>query len=222
MYGRRWWDFYEEGTREDGGRRRPGDPKKGICEKVLRCVYINARSLGNKQEELEAPLAIEGYDLVGITETWPCSSGVPYPAESRRAAWATPAAPPPWPNRLPGRTGLAGLGSRAEERPRRNGAAAASRALGGASSRAGRGHFLACLACPVQQLVRRRERLEHRPREAARAAEPRRRASGHAEPDKHDILLQELREMKADFKDMIEDMKNDMKKLNIKIDLGLG
>ncbi|KAF7237264.1 NF-kappa-B essential modulator [Varanus komodoensis] len=33
-------------------------------------MYTNARSMGNKQEELEALLGIGGYGLVGITETW--------------------------------------------------------------------------------------------------------------------------------------------------------
>ncbi|KAF7239030.1 Potassium voltage-gated channel subfamily H member 6 [Varanus komodoensis] len=33
-------------------------------------MYTNARSMGNKQEDLEAFLGIGGYDLVGITETW--------------------------------------------------------------------------------------------------------------------------------------------------------
>ncbi|KAF7249149.1 Teneurin-2 [Varanus komodoensis] len=33
-------------------------------------MYTNARSMGNKQEELEALLGIGGCDLVGTTETW--------------------------------------------------------------------------------------------------------------------------------------------------------
>ncbi|KAF7249474.1 WD repeat-containing protein 87 [Varanus komodoensis] len=33
-------------------------------------MYTNARSMGNKQEELAALLGIGDYDLVGITETW--------------------------------------------------------------------------------------------------------------------------------------------------------
>jgi len=36
----------------------------------LKCVYTNARSMGNKQEELEAIIQQNGYDLVAITETW--------------------------------------------------------------------------------------------------------------------------------------------------------
>jgi len=36
----------------------------------LKCVYTNARSMGNKQEELAAIAQQDGYDLVAITETW--------------------------------------------------------------------------------------------------------------------------------------------------------
>jgi len=36
----------------------------------LKCVYTNARSIGNKQEELEAIIQQDGYDLVAITEAW--------------------------------------------------------------------------------------------------------------------------------------------------------
>jgi len=36
----------------------------------LKCIYTNARSMGNKQEELEAVIQQDGYDLVAITETW--------------------------------------------------------------------------------------------------------------------------------------------------------
>jgi len=36
----------------------------------LKCIYTNARSMGNKQEELEAITQQESYDLVAITETW--------------------------------------------------------------------------------------------------------------------------------------------------------
>lgn len=52
---------------------------KGSCEdsseKVtlpiaqLNWLYINAHSLGNKQEELEAQAQLEKYDLIAITET---------------------------------------------------------------------------------------------------------------------------------------------------------
>jgi len=36
----------------------------------LKCIYINAHSMGNKQEELEAILQQDSCDLVAITETW--------------------------------------------------------------------------------------------------------------------------------------------------------
>uniref|UniRef100_A0A8B9CU89 Reverse transcriptase domain-containing protein n=1 Tax=Anser brachyrhynchus TaxID=132585 RepID=A0A8B9CU89_9AVES len=45
---------------------KPG--KKAMAQ--LKCIYTNARSMGNKQEELDAIVQREGYDLVAITETW--------------------------------------------------------------------------------------------------------------------------------------------------------
>jgi len=36
----------------------------------LKRVYTNARSMGNKEEELEAIVQQDSYDLVVITETW--------------------------------------------------------------------------------------------------------------------------------------------------------
>ncbi|KAK4819787.1 hypothetical protein QYF61_011387 [Mycteria americana] len=36
----------------------------------LKCLYTNARSTGNKEEELEAIVHQENYDTVAITETW--------------------------------------------------------------------------------------------------------------------------------------------------------
>ena len=36
----------------------------------LKCIYTNAHSMGNKQEELEVIMRQAGYDLVAITETW--------------------------------------------------------------------------------------------------------------------------------------------------------
>ena len=35
----------------------------------LKCLYTNAHSMGNKQEELEATMLLESYELVAITET---------------------------------------------------------------------------------------------------------------------------------------------------------
>ena len=39
-------------------------------EAQLKCVYTNARSMGNKQEELEAIVWQASHDLVAIMETW--------------------------------------------------------------------------------------------------------------------------------------------------------
>ncbi|GAB0183074.1 hypothetical protein GRJ2_000772700 [Grus japonensis] len=36
----------------------------------LKCIYTNARSMGNKQEELEAIVQWENHDIVAIMETW--------------------------------------------------------------------------------------------------------------------------------------------------------
>ena len=38
-------------------------------EAQLRCLYANAHSMGNKQEELEATVWWESYDIVSIMET---------------------------------------------------------------------------------------------------------------------------------------------------------
>ena len=38
-------------------------------EAQLRCLYSNAHSMGNKQEELEVIEQSESYDMVAITET---------------------------------------------------------------------------------------------------------------------------------------------------------
>jgi len=36
----------------------------------MKCLYTNACSMGNKQEEVEAIVLLESYDLIVITETW--------------------------------------------------------------------------------------------------------------------------------------------------------
>jgi len=36
----------------------------------LKCIYTNACSMGNKQEEMEAIIRQDGYDLVTVTEMW--------------------------------------------------------------------------------------------------------------------------------------------------------
>lgn len=35
----------------------------------LKCLYTNAHSMRNKQEELETTVLLENYDLIAITET---------------------------------------------------------------------------------------------------------------------------------------------------------
>lgn len=39
-------------------------------EAQLRCLYTNAHSMGNKQEEVGATVWFESYDIVTIMETW--------------------------------------------------------------------------------------------------------------------------------------------------------
>jgi len=36
----------------------------------MKCLYTDAHSMGNKQEELEATMLLESYDFVATTETW--------------------------------------------------------------------------------------------------------------------------------------------------------
>jgi len=36
----------------------------------LKCIYTNACSMGNEQEQLEATVQLENWDTVVITETW--------------------------------------------------------------------------------------------------------------------------------------------------------
>jgi len=50
---------------------RLGMPGSGVrLTAQLKYLYTNARSTGNKQEELEAIIQQDSYDLVTITETW--------------------------------------------------------------------------------------------------------------------------------------------------------
>ncbi|GAB0175694.1 hypothetical protein GRJ2_000034600 [Grus japonensis] len=53
-------------------KRIPATPanKSASLGAQLKCLYTNARSMGNKQEELEMCVCLQGYDLIGITETW--------------------------------------------------------------------------------------------------------------------------------------------------------
>ena len=54
----------------------PGGIREGSSEKAMRpvaklkCLYTNARSMGNKQEELETVVQLGKYDLIAIMETW--------------------------------------------------------------------------------------------------------------------------------------------------------
>ena len=36
----------------------------------LKCLYANARSMGNKQEELETVVQLDKYDLIALREMW--------------------------------------------------------------------------------------------------------------------------------------------------------
>ncbi|KAK4815341.1 hypothetical protein QYF61_000173 [Mycteria americana] len=50
---------------------RASPPKKLVGSITqLKCICTNAHSMGNKQEELEAIVQQENYDIVAITETW--------------------------------------------------------------------------------------------------------------------------------------------------------
>ncbi|GAB0207912.1 hypothetical protein GRJ2_003256900 [Grus japonensis] len=53
-------------------KRIPPTPanKSASSGAQLKCLYANTRSTGNKQEELETCVCLQGYDLIGITEMW--------------------------------------------------------------------------------------------------------------------------------------------------------
>ncbi|KAJ7409116.1 hypothetical protein BTVI_57818 [Pitangus sulphuratus] len=71
-------DTNERGLKGEGVETRLSrdEPKGGkpelevISAAQLKCMYTNARSMGNEQEELEAIVQQESYDVVTITETW--------------------------------------------------------------------------------------------------------------------------------------------------------
>jgi len=44
--------------------------KRETLNAGLRVLYLNVRCIQNKVNELVALIAIGGYDVVGITETW--------------------------------------------------------------------------------------------------------------------------------------------------------
>jgi hypothetical protein len=50
-------------------KNKPGIKENNV-DKKLKCFYCNARSIVNKQEELELYIHEEEPDIVGITETW--------------------------------------------------------------------------------------------------------------------------------------------------------
>ncbi|GAB0180798.1 hypothetical protein GRJ2_000545100 [Grus japonensis] len=53
-------------------KRIPATPasKSASSGAQLKCLYVNAWSMGDKQEELETCVCLQGCDLIGITETW--------------------------------------------------------------------------------------------------------------------------------------------------------
>ncbi|GAB0204069.1 mitochondrial enolase superfamily member 1 [Grus japonensis] len=51
----------------------------------LKCLYANARSMGNKQEDSETCTRLQGCDLIGITETWSWRTGE-VPEDWRKAS----------------------------------------------------------------------------------------------------------------------------------------
>lgn len=54
-----------------GSRPKGGKPELGVKSAAqLSCMYTIAHSTGNKQEELEAMVQQESYDVVAIMETW--------------------------------------------------------------------------------------------------------------------------------------------------------
>lgn len=46
----------------------PGKPVGLLAS--LKCLHSNARSMGNKQDELEICVRLQGYNLIAIKETW--------------------------------------------------------------------------------------------------------------------------------------------------------
>lgn len=54
----------------------PFSQEMGMNGAHLKCLYTNAHSMGNEQEVSEVCVQFQGYDLIGITETWWDSSHV--------------------------------------------------------------------------------------------------------------------------------------------------
>lgn len=77
-----WVKKKSQGTlslQEAGGKNPqicPRGIREGSSKKVtlsigqLKCLYANAYSMWNKQEELEAIVLLENYGLIAITEVW--------------------------------------------------------------------------------------------------------------------------------------------------------
>ena len=62
-----------EGDKTRPARDEPGGAIMGFGMRQgaqIKCVYTNARSMGNKQEELEAIVWQASYDLVAVMEMW--------------------------------------------------------------------------------------------------------------------------------------------------------
>ena len=44
--------------------------KSASMRAQLKCLYTNVQSMGNKQEELQVCVCLQGCDVIGITEAW--------------------------------------------------------------------------------------------------------------------------------------------------------
>uniref|UniRef100_A0A670IGU3 Reverse transcriptase domain-containing protein n=1 Tax=Podarcis muralis TaxID=64176 RepID=A0A670IGU3_PODMU len=56
--------------RPSGGRKKTLNKRHGGMINGLQCLYTNAQSMGNKQDELELLVQQTKYDIIVITETW--------------------------------------------------------------------------------------------------------------------------------------------------------
>jgi len=64
-----------EGNGENQGKYLKGIKELSFKEVIrpaaqLKCLYTNACSLGNKQDELETTVLLENHDIIVITEIW--------------------------------------------------------------------------------------------------------------------------------------------------------
>ncbi|XP_060139070.1 uncharacterized protein LOC132593239 [Zootoca vivipara] len=60
----------QKARRPSGGRKISLNKRHGGMINGLQCLYTNAQSMGNKQDELELLVQQTKYDIIGITETW--------------------------------------------------------------------------------------------------------------------------------------------------------